>query len=63
MGKEKVQKTMASFAPPLIGFGSSMVVTIGSLQEFETIVVAYTNENLYEIICTSTNLLVSWSYV
>jgi hypothetical protein len=26
MGKDKVQETMARFAPPMIGFGSSVVV-------------------------------------
>jgi hypothetical protein len=30
MGKDKVQETMVSLALPLIGFGSSMVMTIGS---------------------------------
>jgi len=40
MGKDKVQETMVSFAPPLIGFSSSMVVTIGSLQKFVSGVVA-----------------------
>jgi len=29
MGKGKVQETMVSFAPPLMGLGSSIVVTIG----------------------------------
>jgi hypothetical protein len=29
MGKNKIQETMASFSPPLINFGSLVVVTIG----------------------------------
>ncbi len=45
VGKDKVQEIMASSAP-LIGSSSLMVVTIGSLQKFITIVVAYTNEKL-----------------
>jgi hypothetical protein len=36
---------MASSAPLQIGFGSSMVVTIGSFQKLVAIVVTYTNEN------------------
>jgi hypothetical protein len=31
VGKGKVKKTMANFAPPLMGLGSSIVVTIGLL--------------------------------
>jgi hypothetical protein len=38
MGKGKVQETMASFVPPLMGSGSSIVMIIGSFQEFVAIV-------------------------
>jgi len=41
MGKNKVQVIMASFAPPLIGFGSLVVVITTSLQEIVAIIAAY----------------------
>jgi len=31
VGKEKIQETMVNFVPLLIGYGSSMVMTTGSL--------------------------------
>jgi len=36
MGKGKVQEKMANFVPPLMGLGSSVVVTIGLLQKLVT---------------------------
>jgi len=36
MGKSKVQEKMANFVPPLMGLGSSVVVTIGLLQKLVT---------------------------
>jgi hypothetical protein len=41
MGKNKVQGIMASSVPPLIGFGSLVVVITTSLQEIVAIVVVY----------------------
>jgi hypothetical protein len=32
MGKDKVQETMARFAPPMIGFGSSVVVLLTQMR-------------------------------
>jgi hypothetical protein len=58
MGKGKVQETMASFAPPLMDSGSSIVMTTSLFREFVTIVVAYTCEIFWKIITgTLTNLL------
>ncbi len=64
MGKDKVQETMVSLALPLIGFGSSMVMTIGSFWELVVMVVTSTCENFWEtIIGTLTNLLLNQLYL
>jgi hypothetical protein len=64
MGEDKVQKKMASFAPPRISSNSLVVVAIGSFQELVTIVDTCTSEFFWKaIIGTSTNLPVSQSYV
>jgi hypothetical protein len=41
---------MASSAPPLIGFGSLMVVTTCSLRKLVSTIDAYIGENLWEIV-------------
>jgi hypothetical protein len=48
---------MANFAPLLIGYGSSMVMTIGSFQKLVTIVATCISENFLKIVIgTSTSL-------
>jgi hypothetical protein len=55
---------MVSLALPLIGFGSSMVMTIGSFWELVVMVVTSTCENFWEtIIGTLTNLLLNQLYL
>ncbi len=64
MGEDKVQKTMASFAPPWISSNFLVVMAIGSFQELVAIVDTCISEFFWKaIISTSTNLLVSQSYV
>jgi hypothetical protein len=65
MGKDKVQKLMANFAPLLICFGSLMVVTTCSFRKLVTYTIdACTRENFWEIVIdTLINFPVSWSYV
>jgi hypothetical protein len=46
MGKYKVQEIMANSTPPLIGFGSLVVVTTCSLWKLVATIDAYTSENL-----------------
>jgi hypothetical protein len=45
-GQSKVQEIMANFTPPLMGLGSLVVVTIGSLQEPLATTTTYTNDFL-----------------
>jgi hypothetical protein len=64
MGKDKVQETMANYALPQIGYGSSMVVTTCSLPELVATIATCISENFWKVItCTPTSLLISWSYV
>jgi hypothetical protein len=50
MGKYKVQEIMANSTPPLICFGSLVVVTTCSLRKLVTTIDACTSENFYEIV-------------
>jgi hypothetical protein len=45
VGKDKVQKIMVSLAPPLINFGSSVVVIKSSFRELVVAIVAYIGKN------------------
>jgi hypothetical protein len=64
MGKDKVEKIVVSSTPPLTNFGSFVVVTTSSLRELVAIDVAYTSENSWKTLTsTSTNLSLSRSYV
>ncbi len=65
MGKSKVKETMASFDPPLMGLGSSAIVTIGLLQELMATIATCIGEIFWKtlVIGTSTSLLVTWSYL
>jgi hypothetical protein len=44
MGKDKVQKKMASFAPPHISSSSSMVITTSSFQKLVATIITCINE-------------------
>jgi hypothetical protein len=55
---------MANFAPPLMGLGSSIVVTIGLLWELVATSTGYTNELFWKTLTsTSIGLPISWSYL
>jgi hypothetical protein len=55
---------MASFAPPLMGLGSSIMVIIGLLWKLVATSTGYTNELFSKTLTsTSTSLPVSWSYL
>jgi hypothetical protein len=53
MGKHRVQEIMASSTPPLIGYGSLMVVTTCSFQKLVVTIDACIGENLWEIVLDS----------
>jgi hypothetical protein len=55
---------MASYTPPLMGLGSVVVVTIGSLQKHVAIIIAYISKFFWKtIIGTSTSLPINQSYL
>ncbi len=63
MGKNKVQETMAN-STPHISSSCLMVITISSFRKLVAIITAYISDFFWKITtCTSTNLLISWSYV
>jgi hypothetical protein len=59
VGKNKVQETMESFAPP-IGFGSLVAVTTSLIWKLVTTFIACIGENFWEIVTsTLANLPIS----
>jgi hypothetical protein len=60
MSKDKVQEIVKGSTPPSICYGSSMVMTINSLQKLIVVDIGYTCEDFWKtLISTLTNLSLS----